>query len=99
MAERTRLAAGPTMIFSAGAAIFVRSALATACLIGFFVVLLSVASAEDARSQAHQACKADYSRFCSGLVPGGGRIRKCLNDNYSGLSPACRHVLDAIPPK
>jgi len=87
------------MTFSPRAAIYVRSALAAASLIALFALLISRASAQGADSQARQACMADYSRYCSGLTPGGGRIRKCLGDHYADLAPACRHALDANPPK
>ena len=90
---------GPAVTFSARMAIHVRSALAAGCLIALSVLTLSQVSAQDARDQAKQACMADYSRFCSGQMPGGGRIRKCLNDHYAELAPACRQALAANPPK
>lgn len=77
----------------------VRVALAAASLIAMFVLLFSGVSAQDARSQARQACMADYSRHCSGITPGSGRVRKCLGDNYAALSQACRQALDANPPR
>ena len=74
--------------------IMVRSALAAACLIGMLALLLSRASAQDARV-ARQACMADYSRLCSGISPGGGRVRKCLSDNFDTLSAACKQAVSA----
>ena len=41
------------------------------------------------------ACKADYSRFCSGVIPGGGRVLVCLKKYYKSLAPKCRAVVDA----
>ena len=87
------------MTFSPRAAVYVRSALAAASLIALFVLLISRVSAQAASSQARQACMADYSRYCSGLTPGGGRVRKCLGDHYAELAPACRQALDANPSK
>ena len=74
-------------------------ALAAASLTVMFALLRSPASAQDARSKARQACRADYSRYCSGIAPGGGRVRKCLSDNYASLSPACKQAVDANTPK
>jgi hypothetical protein len=85
------------MKFSRRAAIYVRATLAAASLIALVVLFLSQASAEDARGRAKQACKADYSRFCAAILPGGGRVRQCLGDNYAALSPACKQVLDSQP--
>jgi hypothetical protein len=78
---------------------FVRSALAAACLIGTLALLLSRVSAQDARGEARQACKADYSRLCAGISPGGGRIRKCLNDNLDVLSEPCKRIVSATAGK
>ncbi|MDF0497385.1 hypothetical protein [Bradyrhizobium yuanmingense] len=80
-------------------AVYVRAGLAAASLVALLVLFLSQASAGDARSEAKQACKADYSRFCAGTMPGGGRIRKCLGDNYASLSGACKQAVDANPSK
>lgn len=41
------------------------------------------------------ACQADYARFCSDVLPGGGRIIACLTRNYAQLVDACKKVLDA----
>jgi hypothetical protein len=45
------------------------------------------------------ACQADYARFCSDVVPGGGRIIACLTRNYAQLADACKKVLDAANAK
>jgi len=89
MVQRVILGDGRTGAFSRSTVIFVRSALAAACLIGMLMLLLSRASAQEAR----QACRADYSRLCSGISPGGGRVRKCLNDNFDVLSAACKQAV------
>ena len=100
MVQRSRRTGSRSVItFSARMAIFVRSVLVAASLIALFVLLVSRVSAQGAYSQAKQACMADYSRFCAGLAPGGGRVRKCLGDHYAELAPACRQALDANPPK
>jgi hypothetical protein len=93
MVQRVVFEDGRPGVFSRPSVIFVRSALAAACLIGTLALLLSRVSAQDTRSEARQACKADYSRLCSGISPGGGRIRKCLDDNFDALSAACKQAV------
>ena len=94
MVQRMILRARRAATFSRPMVIVVRSTLAAASLIGMLALLLSRVSAQDAR-EARQACKADYSRLCSGISPGGGRVRKCLNDNFDALSAACKQAVSA----
>jgi len=42
-----------------------------------------------------EACMGDYRKFCSGISPGGGKIKQCLIDHRRDLSEACRAALDA----
>ena len=43
---------------------------------------------------------ADYSKYCSTVVPGGGRIVQCLSQNLEKLTPACRAaVTDVVAAK
>jgi len=73
----------------------VRATLAAACLIGLLVVTLQAASAQQASSQAREACGADFKRLCSGVSPGGGRIRQCLSEHFAELSGPCKQVIGA----
>jgi len=43
--------------------------------------------------EVRQLCEADYHRLCPTVVPGGGRILRCLLDNDKDLSSACRAAL------
>jgi hypothetical protein len=86
---------GRVRMFSRPTAAFVRATLAAACLIGLLVLSLSRAGAQDGQGGARQACEADYHRRCAGISPGGGRIKKCLNDNFDALSDACKQVVGA----
>jgi Cysteine rich repeat len=95
MVQRVIFGVGRPRTFSRPSVIVVRSVLAAACLIGTLALLLSRVSAQDTRSEARQACKADYSRLCSGIGPGGGRVRKCLNDNFDALSEPCKQAVSA----
>lgn len=45
------------------------------------------------RISALQICAKDIETFCKGVVPGGGRILKCLGGHRDELAPACREVL------
>jgi cysteine rich repeat protein len=97
MVQRMISATGRDLIttFSRPTAAFVRATLVAACLVGLLVLSLSRAGAQDGRSEARQACSADYHRLCAGVSPGGGRIRKCLNDNFDSLSEPCKQAVSA----
>lgn len=36
-----------------------------------------------------QACRPDYHRICGEVLPGEGRVGRCLQDHEEDLSPAC----------
>ena len=76
--------------FSGPAATLVQITLAVACVAAALTAL-----AQDARSQAREACEADYRRLCTGIMPGGGRIRKCLDEHADALSPRCKQIISA----
>jgi hypothetical protein len=42
-----------------------------------------------AQADLKAVCKADYSKFCSDVTPGGGRIIACLKSHEKELQPAC----------
>ncbi|AVT83314.1 hypothetical protein RPYSC3_44540 [Rhodopseudomonas palustris] len=81
----------PAPLFRAPDAL-VRATLAAACVVAGLMLTLQMASAQD-RGAAREACKADYQKLCNGVSPGGGRIKKCLNDNFSALSDPCKQAL------
>jgi hypothetical protein len=95
MVQRMIPETGRVTTFSRPTAAFVRAILAAACLVGLLALSLSRAGAQDGRGEARQACSADYHRLCVGVSPGGGRIRKCLNDNFDSLSDACKQAVIA----
>lgn len=37
-----------------------------------------------------QACRSDFSKFCKGTRPGGGRVIQCLRKHQKDLSPECQ---------
>ena len=40
--------------------------------------------------EAKQACAPDIEKFCADVIPGGGRLIKCLKPHFGELTPACR---------
>jgi hypothetical protein len=60
--------------------------------IAVLITAISVANptlAQVNREEVRSSCKSDYHRFCSGVLPGGGRIIACLNQHVPELDPAC----------
>ncbi|HEY5129743.1 MAG TPA: hypothetical protein VIJ35_21080 [Bradyrhizobium sp.] len=41
-----------------------------------------------------QTGEPDYDKYCTGTMPGGGRIIACLNKQYGQLADACKKVID-----
>jgi hypothetical protein len=38
-------------------------------------------------------CRADFSRLCAGVQPGGGRGLACLQQHLAELTPECRSAI------
>jgi hypothetical protein len=55
-----------------------------------------VSPAWAARDASMKACRPDFSKLCSGVKPGGGRIAECLKLHEAELAPACKAALDKI---
>jgi hypothetical protein len=67
------------------------------CL-GAMLFALGVAFSVPAMAQSPQtadrsACRADAERLCGSVQRGEDRVRKCLRDNKSQLSEACKRAL------
>jgi hypothetical protein len=60
----------------------------------FAVGFSTTVFAQNLSAEQRAACKGDYDRYCTGTVPGGGRIIACLNKQHDALSDACKKVLD-----
>ena len=53
--------------------------------------VLALAGAARAQSPGVQdACMGDYQKLCSGTLPGGGRIGKCLVAHKEQLTDGCK---------
>ncbi len=61
----------------------------------FAIGFCTTAFAQNLTAEQRAACKGDYDKYCTGTVPGGGRIIACLNKQRDALSDACKKVLDA----
>ena len=55
--------------------------------------LAGVAQAQSPSAQ--DACMGDYQKLCSGTLPGGGRIAKCLVAHKDALTDRCKTALRA----
>lgn len=54
------------------------------------------AQPDPALSQAvRAACTADIRSLCAGVLPGGGRVVRCMRDKRDSLSEGCRDALAA----
>jgi len=72
-----------------GRPLSVRLLAAFVLIVGF----VSAASAQTAEQRA--ACQDDVKKFCSGIMPGGGRILDCLAKQKDKLSDACKKVVES----
>ncbi len=51
---------------------------------------MHLAKGEKALQETRKSCEDDIAKYCKGVMPGEGRIGKCLMANKSNLSPKCR---------
>lgn len=42
-----------------------------------------------------QACASDVRALCSGITPGGGRIKQCMVEKRDQLSDGCKSAMQA----
>jgi hypothetical protein len=62
-------------------------------LVAALLCASQAAFSQELTAEQRSACKGDYEKFCSGTVPGGGRIIACLAKSNDKLTPACKKVL------
>ncbi|HWK86918.1 MAG TPA: cysteine rich repeat-containing protein [Xanthobacteraceae bacterium] len=59
----------------------------------FAASLLSLGFSAPSQAQTAEqraACKDDFQKLCKGVMPGGGRVMKCLSEHKDKVSEACR---------
>jgi hypothetical protein len=64
---------------------------AEAVLVAAFTFAGTTAQAQSASVQS--ACMGDYQKLCSGTLPGGGRVAKCLVAHKDELTDGCKTAL------
>ena len=64
-------------------------------VVAFATGFSTMALAQNLTAEQRATCKADFDKYCTGTIPGGGRIIACLNKQRGSLSDACKKVLDA----
>lgn len=57
-------------------------------------VLAAVLGAPPSPAQVAGPCAETVTKYCKDVVPGGGRIMKCLNDHRDDQSSACKDWLE-----
>ncbi|HVX78621.1 MAG TPA: hypothetical protein VHB49_21020 [Bradyrhizobium sp.] len=67
--------------------------LAVAGILAVSIAAASSAPAQAGRGELRQACGADVRSLCSGIFPGGGRIKKCMTEKFDQLSDGCKNAL------
>jgi hypothetical protein len=58
--------------------------------------LAAPVAAQDAPTPAQrEACMPDYQKFCASVLPGGGRILRCLREHSVEIGDRCRMAISA----
>jgi hypothetical protein len=73
-----------------------RLALAAVLAATIAAAVASRAGAQEDRGALRQACGADVRAVCSGVFPGGGRIKQCMIEHFDHLSDGCKSALKQI---
>lgn len=77
-------------------------AIAALVTAGLVALISAVAAPPPAAAQEastfrmlRQACTDDVRKLCPGIAPGGGRLKKCLEEKSDQVSEACNRSLAA----
>lgn len=54
---------------------------------------------KELQAELRKQCEADAKRLCPFVIPGGGRIFRCLEAHNSDLSAGCRQALSELGSK
>lgn len=69
------------------------------CLFAMMLSAPTFASAQQITAAQRTACKSDYEKYCSNVIPGGGRIVVCLSKESARLTDACKAALNSAEAK
>ncbi|TCL69874.1 hypothetical protein [Rhizobium sp. BK251] len=50
----------------------------------------------DERATLRNACGADIREHCAGILPGGGRLARCIRETSVRFSPDCKTTMSTI---
>jgi len=69
--------------------------LATVAAAIFSVALATIVHSTEAppRKTVRDACLGDVRTLCSGIMPGEGRIKRCMVEKYEQLSDGCKTAI------
>lgn len=60
-------------------------------LTAFFLAIgFATAALADDREALKEACIDDYRKYCLRIMPGGGRVKRCFEENETRLTERCR---------
>ena len=63
-------------------------------LLSLLLIAMSITTARAQGAGAmRQACGDDVRTLCSGIMPGGGRIKQCMIEKFDKLSDGCKTAL------
>jgi hypothetical protein len=66
-----------------------------AAILGCAIGLSGTAFAQTPTADQRGACGTDYQKYCTGTLPGGGRVVACLNQHRDQLTAACKKAIDS----
>lgn len=70
-----------------------RRQLGTFALAALVLAFTTSGALSEDKEAAKKACMNDYKKYCAGVFPGGGRVKKCMSENLGKLEPACREIV------
>jgi len=78
---------------------FIRALTAALSLPFVLLSLLGTTPTARAAEPSFVYCKEDIGRLCPGVLPGGGRIIRCLKQHENEVSVGCAKEIKAIKTK
>jgi hypothetical protein len=57
------------------------------------LLVAGAANAQPGQDEVRKACMADYQKLCATVLPGGGRVIKCMRAHTPQLSATCKAAI------